>query len=55
MDAHYLSDVVFGAFLGYVVGRTVVRTTDARAPDTRLEWHLSAGLKGAGLTASYGW
>jgi hypothetical protein len=55
VDAHYLSDVMFGAALGYVVGRTVVRTTDERASEARLQWHLTAGTKEAGFSASYRW
>jgi hypothetical protein len=55
MDAHYLSDVAFGAFLGYVVGRTVVATSDERAPGGRLEWYPTAGRKEAGIIASYRW
>ena len=29
LDKHYLSDVVAGAALGYIVGRTVVRVNSA--------------------------
>lgn len=55
VDAHYTSDVIFGAFLGYVVGRTVVQTTDERALESRPRWNLTAGLQGARVTASYDW
>jgi hypothetical protein len=35
-DKHYLSDVVAGAAIGYIVGRTVTRRS--REPDARLTW-----------------
>jgi hypothetical protein len=55
VDAHYLSDVVFGAALGYIIGRTVVNTTDTRAGEKRFEWHPAASLSKTGVVASYRW
>ena len=55
MDAHYLSDVVFGAVLGYVVGRTIVATAEERAPDNRFRWHPTGSPREIGIEASYTW
>jgi len=55
MDAHYLSDVTFGAVLGYIVGRTVVNTTYGRAAGNRFKFYPTAGLEKAGIEASYEW
>jgi hypothetical protein len=55
MDAHYLSDVVFGAALGYIIGRTVVNTSETRAAENRFKWHPRAGLSETGVVVSYKW
>jgi membrane-associated phospholipid phosphatase len=41
-NKHYLSDVVAGATLGYIVGRTVVRVNNRPLPPGRhVVWNLS--------------
>jgi membrane-associated phospholipid phosphatase len=56
-NVHWLSDVVGGATIGYLVGRTVVRrdSEDLPAPHAQLRVSPSSGPggKGVGLTASY--
>jgi membrane-associated phospholipid phosphatase len=37
-NKHYLSDIVAGATLGYIVGRTVVGNTDALRSDPQVTW-----------------
>jgi membrane-associated phospholipid phosphatase len=51
-NVHHLSDVLAGATLGYVVGRTVVRQDGAPARD-RKQWQIvpSAPPSGAGVGA----
>jgi membrane-associated phospholipid phosphatase len=39
-DTHYLSDVVAGAALGYLVARTTVRVNDAPEGARRTGWHV---------------
>jgi hypothetical protein len=59
-DKHYLSDVVAGAALGYIVGRTVVRVNDRpldRPPGQQgLTWSVSPLLarQAGGLEVSVG-
>jgi len=50
-NVHYLSDVVMGATLGFIVGRTVVRGRDKRG---RVSWIpiVSPGGEGVGLMVS---
>jgi hypothetical protein len=55
MDAHYLSDVTFGAVLGYVVGRTVVNRTDGRVAENRFQFYPTAGLENSSIEAFYEW
>ena len=57
MNVHHLSDVVAGATLGYLVGRTVVRRDSEPVPGThphqlRLSPTTGPGGRGMGLTAS---
>ena len=55
-NKHFLSDVVAGAVLGYIVGRTVVRGTDSLAPEEGRRWQpflsFQDGL-GVGLQVSW--
>ena len=42
-NAHHLTDVVAGAAIGYIVGRTVTRATDQ---DSRFGWNVQPALSG---------
>jgi hypothetical protein len=55
MDAHYLSDVVFGAAIGYVVGKTVTRTLDDQVSERKVNWFPTASQNSYGLFMSYSW
>ncbi|MFQ6104974.1 MAG: phosphatase PAP2 family protein [Candidatus Glassbacteria bacterium] len=55
MDAHYISDVAFGATIGYLIGRTVTRTLDERVSERNFIWFPSASQGRYGLVTSYGW
>jgi len=50
-NVHYLSDVVMGATIGYIVGRTVVRGSDK---ERQLTWRptISPDGEGVGLVVS---
>ena len=48
---HYLSDVVFGATLGYIAGRTAVRGTDRSLEQPRMTLLPVVGRDRAGLVA----
>ena len=48
---HYLSDVVFGATLGYIAGRTAVRGTDRSLAQPRMTLLPVVGWDRAGLVA----
>ena len=45
-NVHYLSDVVMGATIGYIVGRTVVRGS---GKERRLTWMPTLSPDGAGV------
>ncbi len=51
-DVHYLTDVVAGATLGYIVGRTVIRQEKEKKTRRRTTWmpHLSPARGEAGIT-----
>ena len=48
-EEHYLSDVVFGATLGYVVGRTVARRHQQTVCGGRLTTYVDAGTRSRGI------
>ena len=48
---HYLSDVLFGATLGYIAGRTAVRSTERSRVPGRLTFHPMIGFGRSGLIA----
>jgi membrane-associated phospholipid phosphatase len=50
-DVHFLSDVVAGAALGYIVGRTVVRQTDQKVRERKVLWVpvIAADCEGASV------
>ena len=48
---HYLSDIMAGATLGYIVGRTVVRNTDSLRNSPQVTWMpFLSGEGGRGLS-----
>lgn len=55
LDAHYLSDVVFGAVLGYFVGKTVIQNSDAHLRERNFAWYPIATSQGGGFLLSYRW
>ena len=48
---HYLSDVLFGATLGYITGRTAVRGTERTSKQERVTFHPVVGYGRAGVLA----
>ena len=52
---HYLSDVVFGATLGYIAGRTAVRGTQRSLERRRMTLLPVVGWDRAGLVVRWGW
>ena len=48
---HFLSDVVFGATLGYIAGRTAVRGTERSRVPGRFAIHPMIGFGRSGLIA----
>ena len=50
---HFLSDVVFGATLGYISGRTAVRGTDRSVRQPLFTWFPVVGWGRTGLTAQW--
>ncbi len=54
-NAHFLSDVVAGAGLGYIVGCSVVRKTESVSPKRHLTWFptLTPGNVGVNFTLSF--
>lgn len=51
-NAHYLSDVVAGAGLGYLVGKAVIRANQPRNESQRLTWVPILGRKTIGVRFS---
>ena len=50
---HFVSDVVFGAALGYIAGRTAVRGTDRSLTPQRVALFPVVGWGRTGLTAQW--
>ena len=50
---HYLSDVIFGATLGYIAGRTAVRGTERSLERQRMTLHPVVGWGRTGLVAQW--
>ncbi len=52
---HYVSDVIAGATLGYLIGRTVVKVTDRRATSKKMTISPVIGEETRGVSVSWTW
>ena len=52
---HYVSDVIAGAALGYLIGRTVVKVTDRRATSKKMTISPVIGDKTTGVSVRWTW
>ncbi len=52
---HYLSDVIAGATLGYLIGRTVVKVTDRRATSKKMTVSPVIGEETTGVSVRWTW
>ena len=52
---HYVSDVVAGAALGYLIGRTVVKVTDRRATSKKMTISPVIGDETTGVSVRWTW